>query len=334
MDAPNARWLLPGILALAALMVSGCVGTPRVAGVPGASPAPQVPWTPPAAIVRPVHPADTSARAAVPAELAARIHQLTLAEIVDIGLRNNTVTRLAWANAQTAAATYGSERGAWLPTLDADVSASRIKTVATQGRLSVEQSVLAPSLTLSYLLFDFGGRTGRVEGARQRLFSAGFTQNATIQSVVLQIEVAYFQYLANRSLVGAQRTSLEEAEANLTAAEERRRVGVATIADVLQARTAASQAQLNLQTTEGNLQTARGALALSLGLPANLPYEVDSTVAEVPVAALADSVNALIAAAQKGRPDLAAARAEAEAAPASNTETRATLLPSLNLSAT
>ena len=54
------------------------------------------------------------------------------------------------------------------------------------------------------------------------------------------------------------------------AAEERRRVGVATIADVLQARTAASQAQLNVQTTEGTLQTTRGALALALGLPANL----------------------------------------------------------------
>jgi TolC family type I secretion outer membrane protein len=345
MDAPTARWIdrmgrtlarrFPrGLAGTTILLLSSCVGTPRVAGVPAASPAPQVPWTPPAAITRPIHPADTAARAALPAGLAARITRLTLAEIVDLGLSNNAATRLAWANAQTAAATYGSERGAWLPTLDADVSASRIKTVATSGRISVEQSVLTPSLTLSYLLLDFGGRTGRIEGAQQRLYSAGFTHNATIQSVVLQIEVAYFQYLASRSLLGAQRTSLEEAQANLAAAEERRRVGVATIADVLQARTAASQAQLNLQTTEGDLQTARGALALSLGLPANLPYDVDSTAAAVPVAALTDSVNALIATALQGRPDLAAARAEAEAARAGISESRANLLPSLNLSAT
>ena len=84
---------------------------------------------------------------------------------------------------------------------------------------------------------------------------------------MLQIQVAYFQYLANRVLLGAQRTTLAEAQANLEAAEERRRVGLATIADVLQARTAASQAQLDLQSTEGNLQTTRGALALALGLP-------------------------------------------------------------------
>jgi TolC family type I secretion outer membrane protein len=266
--------------------------------------------------------------------LADRIRRLSLAEIVDIGLRNNAGTRLAWANAQAAAAAYGSARGAWLPTVDGDVTATRLKTVASQGRTAVQQSVLTPSATLSYLVFDFGGRSGRVEGARQQLLAAGFTHNATIQDVVLQIQVAYFQYLANRSLLGAQRTTLAEAQANLEAAEERRRVGLATIADVLQARTAASQARLDLQTTEGNLQTSRGSLALALGLPANLPYDVDSTAAAVPVHALADSVNSLIASALEGRPDLAAARSQAEAARAGIGQARAALLPSLNLSAT
>jgi outer membrane protein len=314
--------------------LAGCVGTPRVSGVPGASPAPQVPWTPPAEASRRLAAGDTIAVTQAPADLADRIRRLSLTEIVDIGLRNNAATKLAWANARAAAATYGSERGALLPTVDGDVTAARIKTVASQGRTAVKQSVLTPSVSLSYLLFDFGGRSGRIEGARQRLLAAGFTHNAAIQNVVLQIEVAYFQYLANRSLLEAQRTTLNEAQVNLAAAEERRRVGLATIADVLQARTAASQAQLDLQATEGNLQTARGALALSLGLPANLPYDVDSTAAARPVAALADSVDALIAAALEGRPDLAAARSEAEAARAGIERARAELLPSLNLGAT
>jgi TolC family type I secretion outer membrane protein len=277
---------------------------------------------------------DTAATPQLPPDLGDRIRRLTLTEIVDIGLRNNPTTRLAWANAQAAAATYGSARGEWFPTVDGDVTATRLKTVASQGRTAVQQSVLTPSVSLSYLLFDFGGRSGRVESSRQDLLAAGFTHNASIQDVVLQIQVAYFQYLAARSLLEAQHTTLAEAQANLEAAEERRRVGLATIADVLQARTAASQAQLDLQSTEGNLQTTRGALALSLGLPANLPYDVDSTAADVPVAALADSVDGLIAAALKGRPDLAAARSQAEAARAGIGEARSNLLPSLNLNAT
>ena len=250
-----------------ALLLAGCAGTPSVSGVRGASPRPEVPWTPPADALPTIAPADTSARAAIPPDLADRIRRLTLGEIVDLGLRSNPTTRLAWANAHTAASVYGSERGAWYPSIDGDVSAVRIKTAASQGRSAVEQSVFTPSVTLNYLLLDFGGRSGRVSGARHQLLSASFRHNAAIQDVVLQVQIAYFQYLANRALLRAQRTTVEEAGTNLVAAEERRRVGLATIADVLQARTAASQAQLTLQTIEGNVQTTRGALALSLGLP-------------------------------------------------------------------
>lgn len=317
----------------AASLLSGCVGTPRVSGVAGASPSPEVPWTPPVPAARRETRADTAAPL-LPPDLGERIRRLTLADIVELGLRNNPTTRLAWANAQSAASAYGSARGERLPTIDADVSASRIKTVASAGRVSVEQSVLAPSVTLNYLLFDFGGRGGRIEGARQELLAAGFSHNAAVQDVVLQIQVAYFQYLATRALVDARRTTMKEAQTNLIAAEERRRVGVATVADVLQARTAASQAQLDLQTTEGDLQTTRGALALALGLPANLPYDVDSSAATVPVATIADSVDALIERAVAGRPDLEAARSQAEAARARIGEARSALLPSLNLSAT
>ena len=73
----------PGALALVALL-GGCVGTPRVSGVPGASPAPQVPWTPPPAALERAVVADSSARVVLPAGLAERIRRLTLAEIVDI----------------------------------------------------------------------------------------------------------------------------------------------------------------------------------------------------------------------------------------------------------
>jgi outer membrane protein TolC len=305
-----------------------------VSGTRGASPRPEVPWAPPAEALPRVVAADTSARAAIPPDLAERVRRLTLAEIVDLGLRANPTTRLAWANAQTAASVYGAARGAWLPAVDAEVNAARLKTAASQGRTAVEQSVVTPSVTLNYLLLDFGGRSGRVSGARQRLLSASFLHNAAIQDVVLQVQVAYFQYLANRALLQAQRITVEEARTNLNAAEERRRVGLATIADVLQARTAASQALLDLQTIEGNVQTTRGALALSLGLPANLPFDVDSSAAIAPVAPLADSVNAIIATALRGRPDLAASRAEVEASLAGITEARGALLPALGFSAT
>jgi outer membrane protein len=267
----------------------------------------------------------------VPPDLEQRIRELTLTDVVDLGLRNNPATRISWANARAAASAYGSQRGSYLPTIDGEVPGTRLKTVASQGRSAVTQSVLSPSLNISYLLFDFGGRSGNVGTARNELIAANFTHNATLQGVVLQIQRAYFEYVANRALLEAQRTTEREARTNLAAAEERNRVGVATIADVLQARTAASQAELAAEATAGDLQTSRGALALSLGLPANLSYDIDSTPATAPVGLLADSVDALIARAIEARPDLAAAQAEFEASRAQISAARANRLPALTL---
>ena len=314
-------------LACGVAAVGACVGTPSVEGVAGVSPSPAVAWSPPAR----QQGRDSIRRSAVPADLEQRIRHLSLEEVVDLGLRNNPQTRLSWANARAAAAAYGSDRGAYLPTVDGEVTGTRLKTVASQGRSAVTQSVLSPSLSLTYLLFDFGGRSGTVGAARNALVAANYTHNATLQNVVLQIQTAYFQYIATRALLQAQRTTAREARTNLQAAEERRRVGVATIADVLQARTASSQAELASETTEGDLQTSRGALALSLGLPANLPYDIDSTAGQVPVAVLADSVDVLIAKAVEARPDLAAARAEFLASRSQVSVARASRLPSLLL---
>ncbi|HEX6433203.1 MAG TPA: TolC family protein [Gemmatimonadales bacterium] len=314
-------------IGLVVLASGACLGTPSVGGVAGVAPSPNAAWTPPAREAR----ADTANRITVPADLEQRIKQLSLAEVVDLGLRNNPQTRVSWANARAAAAAYGSERGAYFPTIDGDVTGTRLKTVASQGRSAVTQSVLSPSLSLTYLLLDFGGRSGTVGAARNSLLAANYTHNATLQDVVLQIQMAYFRYVANRALLQAQQITTREARTNLEAAEARRRVGVATIADVLQARTAASQAELAAETTEGDLQTSRGALALALGLPANLPYDIDSTAGQLPVAVLADSVDALIARAIDVRPDLAAARADYEASRSEISVARASRLPSLQL---
>jgi outer membrane protein len=319
-----------GIMAGCLTLTAACTGTPSIGGAPGVAPSPNAVWSPPAEKQR----RDSLRPTPVPADLAERLHRLSLADVVDLGLRNNPQTRESWANARASAAAYGSERGAYLPTIDGDVTATRLKTVASQGRSAVCQSVLSPSLSLSYLLLDFGGRSGSVGAARNTLIAANYTHNATLQGVVLQIQSAYFQYMANRALLAAQRTTEREARTNLVAAEERRRVGVATIADVLQARTAASQAELAAETAEGDLQTSRGALAVSLGLPANLPYDIDSITEQLPVSVLADSVDGLITRALEARPDLAAARAQFEASRSRISVARAARLPSLVLNGT
>src|SRR5690606_1215734 len=147
----------------------------------------------------------------------------------------------------------------WFPTINGEASATRLQTSATQGRSAVQQTVYEPSASFTWLLLDAGGRGGSIAAAREGLIAANWTHNATLQPVVARTAGAYFEYAAAKALLSAQQVSVREAETNLAAAEERRRVGVATIADVLQARTALAQARLDLQSIEGNLFTTRGA---------------------------------------------------------------------------
>lgn len=324
-----ARAARGAFVAAALLLSSGCFPyTSGFRGLPESSPAAHVPWTPPP---RAAAPAPKHADTAVPGDLAARLARLRLEDVVDIALRNNSATQAAWARARAAAAAYGVKRNAYLPTASADASVTRAKTVQTQIRVTTLQTVYVPAVRLTYLLFDFGGRSGDAASAREELFAADWTHNATIQAVVLQAEQGYFGYLAQKSLLRAQQTSLDEAETNLSAAEERHRVGLATIADVLQARTARSQARLGVEQTQGDLMTTRGALATAMGLPADVPYDIEAPPDSLPVMGLADSVSTLIDQALRARPDLAASWASARAARARVSVERAKGLPEINM---
>jgi outer membrane protein TolC len=318
-------------VALIVCLTFGCTpGPPGLAGGPATSPAPSAPWAAPdEEKERAAKILTRDSVQAVPPDLAERVNALTLTDVVDLALRNNPATQQSWANAREAAAAYGSSRGAWFPSLDLDGSAVWVKTTATQGRSATQQTVLSPSLSISWLLLDFGGRTGATRGAREALVAADWTHNATIQNVVLGVQAAFFQYMGTRALLAAQQATIREQEKNLEAAEQRHQVGVATIADVLQAKTALSQAQLDAITTEGALATARGALAVSMGLPANLPYDVDSLAGQPPVTQAADSVDSLITQAIRARPDLAAAEAQVRQSEALITERRGARLPTL-----
>src|SRR6266700_2754073 len=323
---PALRPVTLGI-ATAALLV-GC-GTPGVRGVAGTAPAPNVLWTPPP--TRQPAAAPAAPALDLPPELAGRIAQLKLTDVIDIALRNNTATSATWADARAAAATYGAAKGQYYPTIALGGTVQAIKRIASGGVGAAKQQSYGPSVNVSWLLLDFGGRSGSIGATREALLAADWTHNATLQSVVLAVEQAYFLYVGTKGLLVAQQTTLTEAQTNLGAAEQRHRVGLATIADVLQARTALSQARLALESTQGALQTTRGALALSMGLPANIPYDLEVVPDTTLPLGVVEGVDTLIAQALRARPDLAAQRAQVEQARARVSVARSQALPSISV---
>jgi outer membrane protein TolC len=295
-------------------------------------------WTPSGSASTPLRQGPPSR--VVPAPLATAqgaqtLRQLSLTDVVDLALSNSPQTRATWAQARAAAATVGSARGHYLPTLTLDAVGGPSQIIsANPARAPANRSIATTSVTLQYALFDFGARGGSVSAAREALYAADLSHNATVQNVVLEAENAYFSYQASRGLMAAAHATVETAKSNLAAAERRHDVGLATIADVLAARTALAQAQLAELTAEGNMQTARASMALAVGLSPTVDFDVTEEPDSTPVFALTESVDSLISRAERLRPDVAAARALARQGDAQVRVARSLSLPTLNLGAT
>ena len=294
---------------------------------PGTAAAPETPWVAPAnAVPRDVPPREVT----LPAGLEPG-KPVTLAQVIDVALANNPATRTAWLEARAAEAGLGSARAAYLPEIDVLASLTHGRGATRDAGTS---TTFAPSLALNYLLFDFGGREAEVEQARQTLISFDFLHNTAIQDVILQTQQAYYGYLDAKALLAAQDSTLKERQVSLDAAEARHNAGVATIADVLQARTASSQARLTYETIEGNLRTIEGSLATAMGLPPTTRFDFGELPREIPTQQIGDAIEALLTRAASTRPDLAAQRALAERAAARVQAVRAQGLPSISLNAT
>jgi outer membrane protein TolC len=320
------------IVVFVLLAGGACVhNPPKLEGEASTAPSPSTFWTPPEDLRQP---APETPKAAVPQELAAAQQHWSLVDVVDLALRNNNATKVSWAEARAAAARYGSVRGSYWPTLQVDADWVRAKATSspTSPYLPVPITTVGAAATVNYLLFDFGGREASVEASRQALIAADFGHNAVIQQVVFEVEAAYFRYMAAKALLLAQEANLKDAQTQLEAADERHAVGVATIADVLQAKTALSRARLALQATQGAIQSTRGALATAMGLPADTPYDIVEVPRDLEVEPVKQAVQSLIDLALTKRPDLAASRAEGEKAAAHVKEVQARLWPSLTAS--
>jgi outer membrane protein len=131
---------------------------------------------------------------------------------------------------------------------------------------------------------------------------------------------------------GAARASLANAQAVQQSAEERLKNGLATLPDVLEARSATAQAEYVLQSALGARQIAAGNLATALGTSATSTIHVQP-LQEFPIPeSISDSVDAVIDRALAQRPDLMQQVVDARAANAGVKEARAHSIPHCILS--
>ncbi|MDD5035347.1 MAG: TolC family protein [Methylococcaceae bacterium] len=258
----------------------------------------------------------------------------SLLEIIDQALCHNPQTRKAWANARLQAAQVGSAEAAYLPSLTVSGSGTRsLNSASSVGTnlVSPIQTRFTPSIAFNYLLFDFGGRSAKLENARQALNVANWTHSASLQSTMFAAIQAYYQLFAAQSSVEAARETEVSTAKALEAARFRYQVGAAALADSLQAQTAHSQAKLSLRQAEGLARNALGTLANTMGLMPDARLQVAPPKFVEPDADREEDVRKLIEDARSARPDLAAAEAQIRADLANVQSARSAGQPTLSL---
>jgi outer membrane protein len=258
-----------------------------------------------------------------------------LAELIDLAESNNPETRVAWERARAQAASLGVARSELYPTLAAAALSQTSREEAFFGNRFNAQAVqdFEIGFALSYTVFDFGARRGRIDAAKAQLLAANFAFNDTHRNVIYQVEQSYYRLLSAMGQEDAARASLSNAEAVQEAAEDRLAHGLATLPDVLEARSATAEAQFDLQSVVGSEEIARGDLATAVGDRASLKINVQPLDQLRIPDSISDTVESAIGRALGQRPDLIQQLAEIRSANARVQQARSAYYPALSLNA-
>lgn len=269
-------------------------------------------------------------------------HAYTLAELIDIGERNNPNTRAVWERARKAALAVGLVEGAYQPMLAASVTAGYERAVfpipqappfITDNNFSAQTADIVPGLQLSWLLYDFGRREAAEEAARSGAIAASATFDEQHQRVAQLVTEGYHAYLTAIDRTRTLRTAAEAAKNVEDFTRARRQNGVATETQLLAASRSRAKADFDVEAAIAAEEVARIDLIEAVGLAPRDQLLVAPSSVPIDAPAIADEVGSLVTRALERRPDMARAVAEYRARQAEVRLARAAWLPTVTLGA-
>jgi outer membrane protein len=301
--------------------------------------APAAPGPTPAGVRRFAVPDNTAVQLPSPADIDAN-HGYSLVELIDIAQRRNPATRVAWEQARQAAIDVGIARAAYLPALTASAVAGFERVVGPfpsnlvpQGFISANAQEVLPTLTVKYLLFDFGGRAAAVEAAGQLSIAGNVAFTAAHQQLIFSVARAYFTLDGADAAVRASQQGLADAKLVQQSAEALFGRGLDTIVDVQLARRGTAQAQYDLAQADAVQHDARYTLLAAMDLPPTTKLRVAGASERPLPPRTARTVDDVLSDALRQRPDLLAGVAKLRASDEEIAAARSAQFPKASLSA-
>jgi len=263
----------------------------------------------------------------------AALHFDSLAALTEHALASRAESRAAWLGIRAEAARLDASRAERWPTLTGQIGFTRSQSLSSSGASVPVLHRYGPSLSLTWVLYDFGSRAAGIEAQRYQLIGSLLAGNRTLQDIVNEVETAWATWLAARSQQAAQAEQVKALQVSLDAVGTRLAVGMSSRADLLRARAALAEATLASDAAARDFAKAEALLKQAAGISQTQALSLDWNSA--PAAGLDDAtlLADLLAEARRQRPDLLALRAAAARARAVSERARAERWPSLSLNA-
>ena len=153
-------------------------------------------------------------------------HVYDLAELIDVAQSNNQNTRIAWNSAREAALAAGVVRSTYLPRImvsavggysyshsrsTTQVGVGGVDLPPADGGASTRLSGGVSSISLTWLLFDFGQRAAVTDAATQASVIANIAFTGAHQQLIHDVSLAFYANSADRTKITANRRSLDDA---------------------------------------------------------------------------------------------------------------------------
>ncbi len=256
---------------------------------------------------------------------------LELSQIIDASLANNPSTRLAIEQARAAQARVKEAESPWYPQVNVQSSVDREHKIAEWDVNEVNRMYSDSQVSLTFLLFDFGGRAARAKEALHNLVAANFSYNQTVLDVILQAQTSYYNYYSAMAQLDASEDDVSDAHTTYYAAYQKFQSGIVTKLDVLQAKSTYENAIYTREGKRRDLKTTKGDLAKAMGLPPDVDIKIAMPGSKAAPDVTKEDVSKVIDYGLAKRPDIASQRALLRAKEAALAAANSDLFPTIEL---
>jgi len=241
--------------------------------------------------------------------------KLTLKEAEAIAIRNHPQLQAANLNALAASEVTTEVRSAYYPQAYGDVTgAGALPNSRIAAGLLNNPSVFnreAEGVSVSQLITDFGRTANLSETARLQASAQQENVQATRETVLLQVDQAYFRALRAQAVLKVAQETVKARQLVVDQVTALQQSKLKSALDVSFANVNLADAQLLLVRAENDVKASFAELSQALGYRDSQQYELaDEPLPPAPPADL----DALVDAALRQRPELAGLRHESDAA--------------------